>query len=206
MYAAAAAAIAATAAAVYWRLAALQAALADATARRNRLALDLMSTRNSRMHSAESVRVGRSFTPRRDDVFVVTYPKCGTTWVTQIVHALRTNASMDFGEITEVVPWDILAHDCRQDLDADQVASPRVFKSHEAWRDVAKGGRYVYVARNPLDAFFSFFKIRFHFFRSALSIDSPNFFMAVYFFRNCFASFWISWPTRISCFWYLRRT
>lgn len=91
-------------------------------------------------------------------MFVTTYPKCGTTWVTQIVHALRTNASMDFGEITEVCPWDILAHDCGQDLDADHVAHPRVWKSHESWKDIAKGGRYIHVARNPLDAFFSFYK------------------------------------------------
>ena len=48
---------------------------------------------------------------RPSDVFVVTYPKCGTTWVTQILHALRTAGSMDFGEITEVVPWVILAHE-----------------------------------------------------------------------------------------------
>mgnify|MGYP002841970148 CR=1 FL=1 len=31
----------------------------------------------------------------RSDVFVVTYPKCGTTWMTQIVHALRTRADID---------------------------------------------------------------------------------------------------------------
>ena len=64
--------------AVYRRVATLRAALADATKRRNRLALELMSARNSRMHSAESIRIGRSFTPRPSDVFVVTYPKCGT--------------------------------------------------------------------------------------------------------------------------------
>lgn len=53
---------------------------------------------------------------------------------------------MDFGEITEVVPWDILAKDCDQDINAEQVCSPRLFKSHEAWENVAKGGRYVCVA------------------------------------------------------------
>ena len=40
--------------------------------------------------------------------------------MTQIVHSLRTGGSLDFGEITEVVPWDILAHDCGQDLAAPQ--------------------------------------------------------------------------------------
>ena len=103
--------------------------------------MELMSTRNKYMHSDESVAAGLAFTPQRTDVFVVTYPKCGTTWMAQIVHALRTGGSMDFGEITEVVPWDILAHDCGQLLDAPQIASPRAFKSHEPWSDVPKGGR-----------------------------------------------------------------
>jgi hypothetical protein len=127
-------------------------------ARRNQLALELMATRNKFMHTAESVRIGRTFPTRKDDVFVVTYPKCGTTWMTQICHALRTRGSMDFEEIQQVVPWDILAHDCGQDLKVDHVTSPRVFKSHESFQDIAKGGRYIYVARNPQDAFYSFYK------------------------------------------------
>lgn len=80
----------------------------------------------------------------------------------QIVHALRTGAeiekTMAFGEITEVVPWDVLAHDCGQDLSEPQCAVPRAFKSHATWENICKGARYVYVARDPLDAFYSFYK------------------------------------------------
>ena len=143
---------------MYRKYVALKAALRDANERRNRLALSLMATRNSRMHTKESVDYGRAFKPRASDVFIATYPKCGTTWVSQIVHALRSHASMDFGEITEVCPWDILALDCGQDLNAEQVASPRIFKTHEGRGDVAKGARYIYVARDPADAFVSFHK------------------------------------------------
>jgi aryl sulfotransferase len=32
-----------------------------------------------------------------------------------------------------------------------------LFKSHERFSTVAKGGKYLYVARNPLDAFISFY-------------------------------------------------
>ena len=103
-------------------LAASQRTARDEAKRRHEIAWDLMAMRNNAMHSEESVRVGRAFQPQPSDVFVVTYPKCGTTWVTQILHALRTAGSMDFGEITEVVPWDILAHDCGQKLDAAQAA------------------------------------------------------------------------------------
>ena len=98
----------------------------DEAKRKHEIAWDLMAMRNNAMHSDESVRVGRAFQPQPSDVFVVTYPKCGTTWVTQILHALRTAGSMDFGESTEVVPWDILAHDCGQKLDAAQVWGVRV--------------------------------------------------------------------------------
>jgi len=120
--------------------------------------MELMCTRNKFMHSARSVQVGREMQTSASDVFIVTYPKCGTTWMTQIAHSLRTNGQLDYGEITEVVPWDILGHDCGQDLNAPQVAMPRLFKSHETFQDVAKGARYIYVARNPLDAFVSFHK------------------------------------------------
>ena len=92
-------------------LTACQRTARDEATRKHEIAWELMAMRNSAMHSDESVRVGRSFKPQPSDVFVVTYPKCGTTWVTQILHALRTAGSMDFGEITEVVPWVILAHE-----------------------------------------------------------------------------------------------
>jgi len=120
--------------------------------------LERMAVRNGLMHTAPSVEAGRAFKPKPTDVFVVTYPKCGTTWVTQIAHVLRTRGDQSFGEITEVVPWDICAVDCGQDLDSDHVASPRVFKSHERFETVAKGGKYIYVARDPLDAFVSFYR------------------------------------------------
>lgn len=110
------------------------------------------------MASKQSIAHMESFKPRPSDVFVVTYPKCGTTWVTQICHGLRSRGSMDFGEITEVCPWDAIAYDCGQNLNDEQVANPRVFKSHEAWKDVPKGAKYVYVCRDPFDAFWSFYK------------------------------------------------
>lgn len=117
--------------------------------------MDLMAKRNKRMNSEASVEHGRNFKPRPDDVFVSTYPKCGTTWVTHICHLLRSGGSMDFDEISVVVPWDILAYDCGQDLDADQVGNPRVFKSHEGANDIAKGCRYIHVCRDPIDALIS---------------------------------------------------
>jgi len=58
----------------------------------------------ARMFTKEAREKGLAFKPRPTDVFIATYAKAGTTWMQQIVHGLRTNGSMAFEEITEVVP------------------------------------------------------------------------------------------------------
>jgi hypothetical protein len=96
-----------------------------------------------------------TFRPGPKDILIATYPKCGTTWLQQIVHGLRTRGSMDFDEITAVVPWIELAFDVGIDLEAPQVAEPRAFKTHLAWNEVPKGARYIYALRDPKDVLVS---------------------------------------------------
>lgn len=108
----------------------------------------------------EGVQRGLNRRLRPDDILIATYPKAGTTLMQQIVHGLRTGGDMDFDEITEVVPWIEVAHDVGLDLDARQRADPRAFKTHLS-RDLApKGGRNIFVVRDPVDSLVSFF----HFF------------------------------------------
>lgn len=91
------------------------------------------------------------------DVVIATYPKCGTTWVQQIVHGLRTGGSMDFEEISLVVPWIETAGLLGIDLGAPQVATPRAFKSHLRWDALPRGGRNIFITRDPGDTLVSFF-------------------------------------------------
>eukprot|EP00730_Choanoeca_flexa_P006127 TRINITY_DN12088_c0_g1_i2.p2 TRINITY_DN12088_c0_g1~~TRINITY_DN12088_c0_g1_i2.p2 ORF type:complete len:317 (+),score=60.91 TRINITY_DN12088_c0_g1_i2:2270-3220(+) len=121
-------------------------------------AIALMKQRLSGLETEEGRKKGLAFQPRSDDVFVVTTPKAGTTWMQQICHQLRTRGSMEFDEISQVTPWIELAHDLDQDLNADQVAKPRVFKTHCWYNHVPKGGKYIVVVRNPVDVAYSFFK------------------------------------------------
>lgn len=103
----------------------------------------------------EGWRRGLDYKPDPTDVFIVTPPKCGTTWMQQIVHGLRTRGSMDFDEICRVVPWINMAHDVGIDLYAPQVADPRAFKTHSTLAEAPKGGKYIVVVRDPGDALLS---------------------------------------------------
>lgn len=103
---------------------------------------------------------GLDYKPDPTDLFIVTPPKCGTTWMQQIVHGLRTRGSMEFDEICRVVPWINMAHDVGIDIYAPQVAHPRAFKTHSTLDEVPKGGKYIVVVRDPSDALLS----NYHFF------------------------------------------
>lgn len=91
------------------------------------------------------------------DIFVATYPKCGTTWMQQIVHGLRTKGSMDFEEISLAIPFIDVWFALPVDISAPQAAAPRAFKTHMTWDRVPKGARYIYVIRDPADALVSFY-------------------------------------------------
>lgn len=95
--------------------------------------------------------------PRADDVFISTHPKCGTTWMQQIVHGLRSRGDMTFGEISEVIPFIEVAYDCGIDLNGPQAFTPRAFKTHMSADELPAGARYIVVLRDPMDACVSFF-------------------------------------------------
>ncbi|MEP5569393.1 MAG: sulfotransferase domain-containing protein [Halioglobus sp.] len=101
---------------------------------------------------------GLKFQPRASDIIISPFAKCGTTWIQQTVHGLRTRGSMDFGEITEVTPWLEGATDLQLDLTSEQVALPRAFKSHLPWDTIPKGGKYICVFRDPINAMVSMYK------------------------------------------------
>ena len=100
------------------------------------------------------------FATRPSDVFICTYTKSGTTWLQQIVHQVRTGGSMEFQDISVVVPWLETALDCNIDPSADQPWTPRAFKSHLSAPQIPHGGRYITAFRDPrtvLPSFYRFF-------------------------------------------------
>ena len=99
----------------------------------------------------------KSYRPRPTDVVITPYGKCGTTWLQQTFHCLRTRGDMDFDDISRVVPWIETARIVGVDLEAPQRGEPRGFKSHFSHDQVPKGARYVVSLRDPKDALVSMY-------------------------------------------------
>ena len=100
---------------------------------------------------------GQRYRAAPGDIFVASYPKCGTTWTQYIVHLLLNDgAPLAQGQRIE----DVFPH--LEEVGEDVVRArpePRLIKTHLPlarcpWNAQAK---YVYVARNPFDCAVSFF-------------------------------------------------
>ncbi len=122
--------------------------------------LEEMRQRLKHLITERSVKQGMAMQLRPTDVVITPYGKSGTTWTQQIVHTLRTRGDMDFDDISRVVPWLETSADLGLDLQAEQKAIPRAFKSHLGWGQVPHGGRYINVVRDPGDAAVSMFKFQ----------------------------------------------
>ncbi|GAB4820629.1 hypothetical protein N2152v2_007675 [Parachlorella kessleri] len=144
----------------------------------------LLQEQMSKEESEEGRMKAVRFKPKPDDVFLVTPPKAArsiatsisTVGLPQIVHSLRTRGDMNFEEINLVIPCIEAAHDYGYtNLDAPQVAPPRMFKTHFWYRDTPKGaGKYIYVTRDPLDvgpSFYYFLGSGWYFENDEISMD-----------------------------------
>ncbi|MFL5295495.1 MAG: sulfotransferase domain-containing protein [Phenylobacterium sp.] len=111
-----------------------------------------------KMFAPDDIAAGlAAYRPRPTDVIVTPYGKCGTTWLQQIFHTLRTRGDFDFDDISRVVPWIETSKIVGIDIEAPQRAEPRGFKSHLDYSRVPKGARYIVSLRHPHDACVSHF-------------------------------------------------
>jgi hypothetical protein len=103
------------------------------------------------------LKYGMEYDGSPDDIFIVTYPKSGTTWLQMIVHQLTTDGAMNFNHITEVSPHLEMQMLPSGRKISDLRGTPRVVKSHLQYHEIPKGpGRYIYGVRNGLDVAVSY--------------------------------------------------
>jgi hypothetical protein len=113
-------------------------------------------------------RLPNEYRLRPDDIFIVSYPKSGTTLMQMMLHQLKTSGEMDFPHINSISPWFELeiARGTPQNL---EVPSPRVLKTHLPYRKVPRGARYLYLARDVRDVAWS----AYHHSRLMMGVDPP---------------------------------
>lgn len=98
-----------------------------------------------------------SYQARSDDIFIATYPKCGTTWTMYIVWLLcHDGQPMTASQkIDDEIPH-------LEEVGKERIALlpvPRVIKTHLPYSltPYHPAAKYIYVARNPFDCLVSFY-------------------------------------------------
>lgn len=105
----------------------------------------------------------KTFPLRSDDVWVVAYPKAGSTWTQQIVKLILNGGVSDGKVLSESVPWLEALRYMYPHIAAEQLPPPRIFQSHFMYDRMPCGlpnctpGKYIYVVRNPKDLAVSYY-------------------------------------------------
>lgn len=97
------------------------------------------------------------FGERDDDIYIVSFPKSGTTLTQMMLYQMTTDGNMDFDHIYEVSPWIRNASLTKQAV--PELASPRIIKSHDYYfyfKSKPKG-KFIFVYRNGEDTALSFY-------------------------------------------------
>jgi hypothetical protein len=101
---------------------------------------------------SQFMKLDLEYVRRPDDIFVVSYPKSGTTWVQMILYQLTTNGAMTMRHIDDVSP-----HYEETVVNLEDLKSPRIIKTHVNYKRLPGGaGSYIYVVRDGLDVAVSY--------------------------------------------------
>ncbi|EFX84144.1 hypothetical protein DAPPUDRAFT_301389 [Daphnia pulex] len=102
--------------------------------------------------------------PRADDVYVLTFPKCGTTWMQELVWLVVNDCNFEKAKAPLNIrsPFlEICGHVMRDVEEMEEMTEPRIIKSHLPLYllnpKLLDTSKVVYVARNPKDVLVSYF-------------------------------------------------
>ncbi|GFV07641.1 sulfotransferase 1C4 [Trichonephila clavipes] len=109
------------------------------------------------MFSLKCFKEALDYKPQPDDVFINTYPKCGSTWMQNVVlYIFRKGKELDHPtEFLRAAPFiDILGME-----GINSMPRPGAFKTHLPYSHLpySSEAKYIFVARNPKDCCVSLF-------------------------------------------------
>lgn len=91
------------------------------------------------------------FGEQDSDIYIVTYPKSGTTLLQMIMYQLTTEGGADFDHIYDVSPW--IRNASFKKKEPKEYPAPRIIKSHDYYFEFEKNkkGRFLFVYRDGMD-------------------------------------------------------
>ncbi|CAN7975114.1 unnamed protein product, partial [Ixodes persulcatus] len=105
----------------------------------------------------KTVRSVLSYEPQEGDIFIVSYPKCGTTWMRYITYnifndGIRPPSMLD---VFRSVPF-LEGRGIQDEKDSPR---PVAMKTHLPFgkQPYSEGAKYIYISRNPYDCCVSFY-------------------------------------------------
>ncbi|XP_064412293.1 amine sulfotransferase-like isoform X3 [Latimeria chalumnae] len=111
-----------------------------------------------------------NFKIQDSDVFAVTYPKSGTSWIQHVLSVIYCSENMEEADsrpTIDRVPWIEYPSD---KFSFDSIPPPRLFASHLPFylipKELKRKGKVIYLARNPKDVIVSYY--HFHIFVNIL--------------------------------------
>lgn len=107
--------------------------------------------------SLEAFRSAINYKPKTGQLFIATYPKCGATWMQQIVDLIfnKGKPAENFGEVLQNSP--LLELNGADSVDFTY--GPGAIKIHLPFNlaPYSPNAKYIYIARNPRDCCVSFY-------------------------------------------------
>lgn len=106
--------------------------------------------------SQEQYEYERDWTPKKNDIICLTFPRCGQTLLLHLMNQIRSG-----GKCTEslqsVVWWPTRAWNYKIDLNANQKYEPRIFKSFNKLSHYSQefGAKFVTIIRDPAEILLS---------------------------------------------------
>ncbi|MFT5561311.1 MAG: hypothetical protein ACJAYE_002317 [Candidatus Azotimanducaceae bacterium] len=117
--------------------------------------IDFEGTKVPGVCTNEAMQFARDYKPQKEDVFVATQMKCGTTWMQQIVHQILTKGEGEFSDdghrhLYTISPWIESRGSVRLE-NAPLINGRRIVKTHLGTNlcPYSTDAKFIYVVRHP---------------------------------------------------------
>jgi len=117
--------------------------------------LEYLEKAHAKIHNilitARMKNLMQDFGEKETDIYVVTFPKSGTTLMQMIVYQMTTEGNMDFEHLYDVSPWCRFSAYFNKEMPSG--GERRIIKTHDEYQMLSgiKKGKFIFVIRDCLD-------------------------------------------------------